>query len=317
MTTDNGIEIGLNAVVIAVTNEEPRLLTIELNKRPPLLPFGPFDPTKHRTLEEGLRSWVTEQTDLDLGYVEQLYTFGDRGRDPSELEGGPRVISVGYLALTSEATLVGAKNARWHNCYRYLPWEDWRDGEPQILDKHIRPQLKQRLMDLGKDLNANELKRRATLSFGLDSSRWNEELVLERYELLYEFGLVEEATLLKGSTKNDQSFGQSMGLDHRRIAATALGRLRGKIKYRPIIFELMQQRFTLLQLQRSVEALAGKRLHKQNFRRLIEDGGLVEETGGFDTQTGGRPAKQFQFRREVLLERLAPGVKIPGNRQTS
>jgi hypothetical protein len=71
----------------------------------------------------------------------------------------------------------------------------------------------------------------------------------------------------------------------------------------------MPPKFTLLQLQRAVEALAGKQLHKQNFRRLIADRGLVEESGTLDEQTGGRPAKQFQFRRNVLLERLSPGVK--------
>ena len=63
------------------------------------------------------------------------------------------------------------------------------------------------------------------------------------------------------------------------ILATAIARLRAKIKYRPVVFELMAPTFTLFQLQRSVEALAGRRLHKQNFRRLIEQQALVEETG--------------------------------------
>ncbi len=44
------------------------------------LPFGPFDPLEHRTFEIGLRAWVKAQTGLSVGYVEQLYTFGDRGR---------------------------------------------------------------------------------------------------------------------------------------------------------------------------------------------------------------------------------------------
>jgi hypothetical protein len=57
-----------------------------------------------------------------------------------------------------------------------------------------------------------------------------------------------------------------------------------------------------------VEALAGVPLHKQNFRRLVEHGGLVEGTGSFDAKTGGRPAELFRFRREVLRERRAPGL---------
>jgi hypothetical protein len=66
-----------------------------------------------------------------------------------------------------------------------------------------------------------------------------------------------------------------------------------------------------------VEALAGVRLHKQNFRRLVENAGLVEGTGRQDSQTGGRPAELFVFRREVLRERPAPGVGLPGVRRGS
>ena len=85
--------------------------------------------------------------------------------------------------------------------------------------------------------------------------------------------------------------GTPMALDHRRMLATAIGRLRGKIKYRPVVFELMPPAFTLLELQRTVEALAGVRLHKQNFRRLVESQGLVEETGESDDArpAGARP----------------------------
>src|SRR5205823_8858603 len=106
--------------------------------------------------------------------------------------------------------------------------------------------------------------------------------------------------------------GVAMALDHRRILATALGRLRGKIKYRPVVFELMLPSFTLLQLQRTVEALSGVRLHKQNFRRLVEQQGLVEETGENSAATGGRPAALVRFRREGLVARSAPRQR-PGD----
>jgi hypothetical protein len=94
------------------------------------------------------------------------------------------------------------------------------------------------------------------------------------------------------------------------MAATALGRLRGKLTYRPVVFELLPATFTLLQLQRVVEALAGVRLHKQNFRRLVDSQGLVEGTG-ITAQTGGRPAELFRFRRDVIRERPRPGVGTP------
>ena len=68
--------------------------------------------------------------------------------------------------------------------------------------------------------------------------------------------------------------------------------------------------FTLLELQRTVEAISGIRLHKQNFRRLVEDQGLVEGTGRRAAIARGRPAELFRFRREVLRERPAPGFRL-------
>src|SRR5262249_46980869 len=104
--------------------------------------------------------------------------------------------------------------------------------------------------------------------------------------------------------------GPSMPYAHRRILATAIARLRGKMKYRPVVFELMAQSFTLLELQRTVEAISGIRLHKQNFRRLVEGQGLVEGTGKLSAISRGRPAELFRFRREVVRERPAPGVRL-------
>ena len=78
--------------------------------------------------------------------------------------------------------------------------------------------------------------------------------------------------------------------------------------------ELMSAEFTLLQLQRSVEALAGRLVHKQNFRRLIEQQQLVEETGAIAADTVGRPAKLFRFRHAVLAERAVAGTKLPLSR---
>jgi len=155
-------------------------------------------------------------------------------------------------------------------------------------------------------------QQRVDAAFAFSDKRWNEELVLQRYELLYEAQLVPEAGRAKSIP--DPLPGEPMMHDHRRILATGIARLRAKIKYRPVVFELMPESFTLLDLQRAVEALAGLRLHKQNFRRLIEQQGLVEETGKVSTETGGRPAKLMRFRREVLLERAISGARLPAVR---
>src|SRR5205814_758719 len=82
----------------------------------------------------------------------------------------------------------------------------------------------------------------------------------------------------------------------------------------PGVFELMPETFTLLQLQRCVEALTGRLVHKQNFRRLIGQQDLVEETRETTPNTGGRPAKLFRFRREVLTRRAIAGTKLPVSR---
>ena len=84
-----------------------------------------------------------------------------------------------------------------------------------------------------------------------------------------------------------------------------------KIKYRPVIFELMPPDFTLTELQTAVEAISGRHLHKQNFRRLMEQQELVEETGAMTAGAAGRPAKLFRFRRNVMLERAIVGNKLP------
>ena len=307
MAGSPSIAVGLNAVIVAVTDDEPRLLTIEGADHVragggaglPALPFGPLHPAGHRTLELGLRSWVREQTGLELGYVEQLYTFADRNRDPGERAGGPRVVSIAYLALVREGRVPGKTRARWRGFYEFLPWEDGRRGRPPLVEAVIAPALA-RWVAAAPDAESRRARReRADITFGLRGAPFDSVRVLERYELLYEAGLAAEARL-----------GEPMALDHRRLAATALGRLRGKLKYRPVVFELLPPTFTLLRLQLLVEALAGAPLHKQNFRRLVEKGGLVEGTGVVETRAKGRPAELFRFRREVLRERRAPGVGL-------
>ncbi len=320
------IAIGLEAVIVAVTDETPRILTVQSTDHalsPPehgarssghtldALPFGPLDPDADDTLDRVLRGWVRQQTGITLGYVEQLYTFGDPFRDPRQHHGGPRVISVAYLALTRELHPAPRARAAWHDWYAYLPWEDWRNGAPPILDERIAPAL-ERWLAAAPAQQRNRRQERVDIAFGFHGAHWDPERTLERYQILYEAGLVAEAHRQQPHDATPgETPGRSMALDHRRILATGLGRLRGKIKYRPVVFELLPDTFTLSGLQRVVEALSGVRLHKQNFRRLVDQGGLVEGTGEHTFSTGGRPAELYTFRREVLRERPAPGVRLP------
>ena len=309
------LSIRLSAAIVTASVDEPRVLTVRIGRKPiEALPSGPLE-VEHRTLEVGLRAWVERQTSQRLGYVEQLYTFGDRDRiETGEARPG-RALTVAYLALVREARPSGAAEALWQNWYRFFPWEDWRAGRPAALapvEERLRLWAGQAASEAERRLRAE----RVGLAF---AASWNEELVLERYELLYEAGLIQERWRDLGRplpSADGPTFGVPMAADHRRILATAIGRLRGKIKYRPVVFELMPPAFTLLQLQRTVEALSGVRLHKQNFRRLVEQQGLVEETGEISAATGGRPARLVRFRREVLLERPAPGLRLRAGRRS-
>ena len=296
------VELGLTAAIVAVNGARPLILTAraESEEGRAALPSGPFDPLTHRTLEIGLRAWVAEQTGAPMGYVEQLYTFGDRGRHAQAGDVAPHAVSVGYLALTrvSQRAEAAAGFRDWHE---FFPWEDWREGRPAILDA-ILPRL-----DAWADAAPGRAER-VGLLFG---ERRDEERTLERYELLYEAGLVEEAWRDgRVDKKPGPALGAAMRLDHRRILATAMGRLRAKLKYRPVVFELMPPSFTLTALQRTVEAVAGRQIHKQNFRRLVESTDLVEPTGDLAHQTGGRPAALYRFRRAVVAERPAPGLRV-------
>jgi hypothetical protein len=313
MTTP--IAVGLSAVIVAADAKAPYAL-VTRDGDAAGLPHGRFDPQGHRTFELGLRDWVRAQTGFEPGYVEQLYTFGDRGRelpraDLGDAPSGARLISVGYLGLTPERTDISAFNAVWRDWHQHFPWEDHRKGRPDLIDNAIAPALAA-WVDAGKETTTR--LRRVQIAFGLEGQPWIEERTLERYELLYEAGLAPEAARdrnQKPSKLGASVLGEPMISDHRRILATAIGRLRGKIKYRPVVFELMPDRFTLLGLQKVVEAILGLALHKQNFRRSLDKSGLVEGLGSFTQATGGRPAELFRFRREALRESEPMGVSTP------
>ena len=294
------VEIGLSAAIAAFRDGRPAFYVAD-----DALPSGAFDPSRHRTFERALRDWALEQTGLMLGYVEQLYTFGDRGRHSVGADtGGTHVVSVGYLALTRADEQAGEGGTPWRDWYELLPWEDWREGRPAMTDRLIVPGLRAWASE-GTDVAARE--RRIALNFGAE---FDDERALDRYELLYEAGMLPEAVRDGRGAGGTVLPGRAMRHDHRRIAATAIARLRSKVRYRPVIFEMMPDAFTLFELQRAAEAIAGRPLHKQNFRRLVESAGLVEPTGGFSASKRGRPAALFRFRREIVTRSAATGLRL-------
>ena len=355
--------VGLSAVIISVDETTPRLLTVRRGEALGL-PSTHLDDSVDRTLQQGVRRLVSGETGLAVRYFEQLYTFGDRGRAP-----GGRELAVAYLALARYQAVGGPNEPSWLSCYDLFPWEDWRSGRPALLDDVILPAIDEWLAASTLAELPTRLER-AELTFGVGHALWDPVRVLDRYELAYELGIVEEArpagvgtaasgasasgtpvtgalaagrvasgtpatgtpasgTPAKGTpasgtpasgtaasgtpgtpVSGTPAMGIPLALDHRRIAAAALERLRGKLAYRPVVFEVLPETFTLSRLQQVVEALAGQVLHKQNFRRLVASANLVEPTGEWDQRTGGRPAELYRFRREVLRERPAPGLGL-------
>lgn len=305
---EDGVRIGLSAVVMTLKARQAVVLTTPAEDGSRALPFGPFDPLRDRTFERALRDFVTAQTGFRLGFVEQLYTFGDAGRASPRATPGPgrhREVSVGYLALTPDASEGQTHDARWDAVFDFFPWEDRRGDNEAALTDGL----------LAWAAGDEHRMARARALFALTPEhRWNEERVLERYELLYEARLVAEAWRDLDQTPSQPMPGRIMTSDHRRILATALGRLRSKLKYRPVLFDLTPGVFTLSQLQAGAEAVSGLSLHKQNFRRGVERTGLVEPTGQLSSTTGGRPAELFRFKGVDAQTGAAPGLSLPAQR---
>ena len=294
--------VELVPVLIAITNGSLRVLTVAKGE---LLPNGLLAPFRH-SLQAGVRMWVAKQTSQPMGYVEQLYTFVDTRR---QNEQGMPVLYVSYLGLVREAAdSILHPDAKWQDCYCYFPWEDLRADGGQ------RDAIVSRLRIWANSADTEEVRqkrlKRIHLCWGVEPENWSEEYVLQRYEMLYESGLIAEAAEPQANFDFALT-GQTMRHDHRRVLATALSRLRAKIKYRPVIFELMPPEFTLLQLQNSVEAISGRLLHKQNFRRQIQQQNLIEPSDTGVSGSKGRPAQLYRFRDDVLPDRLISDIGLP------
>lgn len=177
------------------------------------LPGGFVD--ENEDLEDAARRELEEETGLQIGYLEQLYTFGKPNRDPRGW-----VVSVAWFALVRTLTHPprsgsDAARAEWHSVFSPPP----------------------------------------------------------------------------------------LAFDHAQILQMAHQRLQAKVRYAPIGFELLPERFTLRQLQRLYEILMQKPLDKRNFRRKFLSMNLLIETGEFEQDVAHRAAQLYRFDPEQY-ERL-------------
>ncbi len=177
-------------------------------------------------LEESLHGAAArvlrEKAGLSNVYLEQLYTFGEPGRDPRL-----RVISIAYVALVDPARLSAVDRAGQVLGRVEVPWRGETGGPVDIESSEGRP-----------------------------------------YDLAF---------------------------DHADIVGMAVKRLRGKLDYTPIGFQLLPDAFTLRRLQTVHETVLGRSLNKDSFRRRMLASGLLEATGERETEVGHRPAELYRI----------------------
>lgn len=130
------------------------------------------------------------------------------------------------------------------------------------------------------------------------------------------FGLVKTSQFiqLKASTdaENAKWFSikklPALAFDHKNILALALDRLKSKIRYQPIGFELLDKKFPFSDLEKLYTALLDKEINRRNFSKKILSFGFIEETGEIQkTESKGRPSKIYQFNTRRYKELLKEG----------
>lgn len=214
------------------------------------------------SLEDAAKRELKSETNVDEVYLEQLYTWGDVGRDPRT-----RVISCSYMALADSSAFDvkagdDAADAAWFKVsYKLL------EERRTILEKGF----------------SNEKNIRLVLTGDADSLEAIIK-VIERYD--------------NKAKRVDRQIVTSKGIafDHALMIGYAIERLRNKIEYTDIAFSLMPELFTLTELQQVYELILDKELLAAAFRRKIAH--MVIETNQSTRDAGHRPSKLYRFNCE-------------------
>lgn len=216
----------------------------------------------NESLDEAAYRELKEETNVENLYLEQLYTWGDVSRDPRT-----RVISTSYMSLVDSHSLKlaaadDAQDAKWFT-------------------------VSCKLMQEQKTITENGYVLLQTFHM---------KLINESDSL---FAVIKVEKTVEGKlTTIRRELGETDGIafDHAMIIEYGLERLRNKIEYTDIAFNLMPERFTLTELQQVYETILDTELLKANFRRKIA--GMVIETNEFTKDAGHRPSKLFKYNFE-------------------
>ncbi|NRF94215.1 NUDIX hydrolase [Paenibacillus frigoriresistens] len=215
--------------------------------------------TKDESLDEAALRELKTETNIDNVYMEQLYTWGDVNRDPRT-----RVISCSYMALVDSSSLEvmagdDADDARWFSV-RYSVLEE------------------------KKTIMENDFVFEKVIKITLSNDKDTLETVIK---------VIEKYAGKVVMVDREVIVSNGIAFDHAQMIQYAVERLRNKIEYTDIAFNLMPELFTLSELQQVYEVTLGKELLSAAFRRKIAD--MVMETNQFTKDAGHRPAKLFRF----------------------
>lgn len=264
--------VTVDMLVFTVTNEQERnyrklpqkelkILLVKRSDHPYIgqwaLPGGFVH--MDESLDEAAARELWEETNASGIYMEQLYTFGDVGRDPRT-----RVISTAYMALVDSSRLNirhgdDACDARWFTV-AVKPYSEQKTRTPTgIVAEEI--------------LNLTLSNYDAQLSAQVKTVRRTEDRTVQV-----------ERTVLPGG---------DVAFDHASFISYGVERLRNKIDYTDIAFNLMPELFTLTELQQVYEIIMDKELLKANFRR--KTAAMVLETDNYTSDAGHRPSRLYRY----------------------
>ncbi|MGE5628460.1 MAG: NUDIX hydrolase [Solirubrobacterales bacterium] len=212
------------------------------------------------SVEEGLddaaNRVLRNETNIQDIYMEQLYTFGEVHRDPRT-----RVISTSYMALIDYKSL----NIKAGNDEEEASWFN----------------IDYKIIEEKREIVENDIIYEEIVEIKL----WDKE-----HELSAKIKITENS---KGKVTRDIIEASGIGFDHGKIIGYAVERLRNKIEYTSLAFNLMPKLFTLTELQQVYEVILGKELLAAAFRRKVSN--MVIETNQFTKDVGHRPSKLFRY----------------------
>ncbi len=221
----SGIKVAVDAIVFGYSKQDGVSVLLIRRKYPPYrdcwaIPGGFV--LDDESLEDAVKRELLEEAGIEVNYLEQLYTFGDPGRDPRQ-----RIISVAYFAMVKSA-----------------------------------------------------LYQRLKASTDAEEAQW--------------FPI----NMLPG-----------LAFDHKKILQIAIERVRAKIRYQPIGFELLDKKFPFSDLEKLYLTLLGRAIDRRNFTKKILSLHLLEDTGELAGSSGaGRPSKIYQFNKKRYQQLLKDGM---------